>query len=54
MFLSKNKQSYCYTQLGNYKEEYVFKRIRNPLDFLMGCNLSFTRSLNTSYLKIDG
>ena len=51
MFLSKVQQSYCYTQLCDYKEESVFKRISNPLNFLMG---SFTRSLNGFYLKMDG
>ena len=29
MFLSKVQQSYCYTQLCNYRDEIVFKPISN-------------------------
>ena len=45
MFLSKAQQSHCYTQLCNYREEFVFKPISNQLSILVGCNLSFTRLL---------
>ena len=48
IFLSKLQQSYCYTQLYNYREEFVFKPISNQLSILVGCNLSFPRSLNVS------
>ena len=52
--LSKVQQSYCYTQLCNYKEEFVFKLISDQLNILEGLNLSFTRPLNASYLEMDG
>ena len=32
----------------------VFKTISNQLNILVGCNLSFTKSLNTSYFEVDG
>ena len=32
MFLSKEQQSYCYTQLYNYKEEFVFEPIRSQFN----------------------
>ena len=54
MFLSKVQQSYSHTQLCNYREEIVFKPISNQLNILVGCNLSFTGSLNTFYLEIGG
>ena len=54
MFLSKVQQSDCYTQLCNYREEFVFKPISNQLKILVACNLSFSSSLNVSYLEMDG
>ena len=54
MFLRKVQQSYCYTQMCNYKEEFVLKPISNQLNILVGCNLSFIGSLNASYLEMDG
>ena len=54
MFLSKVQQSYRYTQLCNYREEFKFKPISTQVDIFVGCNLSFTRSLNVSYLEMDG
>ena len=33
-------KSYCYTQLCNYREEFVFKPISNQLNILVGCNLN--------------
>ena len=50
----KVQQSYYYTQLCNYREEFVFKPISNQFNIVVGCNLSFTRSLNASYLEMDG
>ena len=47
-------KSYCYTQLCNYKEEFVFEPINNELNIPAGCILFFTKSLNASYLKMDG
>ena len=54
MLLSKAQQSYCYTQLCNYREEFVLKPFSDWLNILVTCNLSFTWSLNASYLEIDG
>ena len=54
MFLSKIQQSDCYAQLCNYREEFVLKQISSQLNILVGNNLSFTRSLNVSYLQMDG
>ena len=54
MFLSKVQQSNCYTQLYNYREEFILKLISNQLNILVGCNLTFTRSVNVSYLQMDG
>ena len=51
MFLNKVQQSYCFTHLCNYREGFP---ISNQLNILVGCNLSFTRSLNASYLKMGG
>ena len=48
IFLSKLQQSYCYTQLYNYREEFAFKSISNQLSIIVGCNLSFPMSLNAS------
>ena len=53
MFLSKVQQSDCYSQLCNYREGFVLKPISNQLNILEGCNLSFTRFLNISYLETD-
>ena len=47
IFSSKVQQSYCYTQMCNYREEFGFN-ISNQLNILVGYNLSFTRSLNSS------
>ena len=49
MFLNKVQQSYCCTQLCNYREEFVFKPISNQLNILVSSNLSLTRSLNASF-----
>ena len=54
MLLSKEQQSCCYTPLCNYREAFVFKPISNQLDILAGCNVSFTRWLNASFLEMDG
>ena len=51
MFLSKRQHSYCYTQLCNYKEEFVFSK---QLNIVVDFNLNFTRSLNAVYLEMDG
>ena len=53
MFLSKVQQSYCYIQLYNFREEFVFESINSQSDIVLGCHLSFTRALNASYLEID-
>ena len=45
--------SYCDTQLCNCREEFVFKPITNQFDIFVGCNLSFNRSINASYLEMD-
>ena len=37
-----------------YGKKIVFKPISNQLNILVGCNLSFTQSLNTSYLEVNG
>ena len=52
MLWSKVQQSYCYTQLCNYREEFLFKYFGNQLNIL--CNLSFARSLSASYFEMDG
>ena len=36
-----------------YRKAFVFKPISNQLHILVGWNLSFIKSLNTSYLKMD-
>ena len=54
MFFSKVQQSCCYTQLFNYREEFVFKDISNQLIILVCYNLSFKKSLKASYLEMDG
>ena len=52
-FISVRYDSYCYTQLCNYREQFVFKPISSQFN-IVGCNLSFTRSLNASYPEMDG
>ena len=37
-----------------YRKALVFKPISNQLNILVGCNLSFTKPLNTSYFEMDG
>ena len=53
MFLSKIEHSYRYIQFCNYREEFVFKPVNDQLNIIVGCNLSFTRSLNASYFEMD-
>ena len=53
MFLSKVQQSYCYTQLWNYKQEFVFKPVSTQFNIAVDCNLNFTESLIAFYLKMD-
>ena len=43
MFLSKVQQFYCYIQLCNYREEFVF-------NILLGCNLSRPSTLISVFL----
>ena len=50
MTLSIIQQTYCYTQLCNYRKAFVSK----PIKYSCDCNLSFTRSLNVSYFEMDG
>ena len=52
-FLNKVQQGDYYTQLCNYREEFVCKPISNQLNILVGCNLSFTWSVNVYYLEMD-
>ena len=54
IFLNKMLQSYCYTQLCNYRKVFVFEPVSNQLHIFACCSLSFTRSLNASNLEIDG
>ena len=37
-----------------YRKAFAFKPICNQLNILVDCNLSFTKSLNTSYFKVNG
>ena len=37
-----------------YRKAFVFKHISNQLNILVGCDLSFTKSLNTSYFEMAG
>ena len=37
MFLTKVQQSYCYTKLCNYREEFVLKPISNIPNILVCC-----------------
>ena len=48
------KQSYCCTHWFNYGKKIVFGPVRSQLQFFLGFNLSFTRSLDAPYLKKDG
>ena len=36
-----------------YSKALVFKPISKQLNILVGCNLSFTKSLNTPYFEMD-
>ena len=54
MFLNEVQQSYCYSQLCNYREGFKFKPISSQFNIFVGCNLNFTRSLNASYFEMDG
>ena len=54
MFVSKMQYSYQYTKWCNYRKAFVFKPNSNQLNMLVGYNFSFTRSLNTFYLKMEG
>ena len=36
------------------KYVFIFKLISNQLNILVGCNLTFTKSLNASYFEMDG
>ena len=53
MFLSKVQQSYCYTQLCNYKQVFVFKPVSTQFNIAVDRNLNFTESLIAFYLKMD-
>ena len=53
MLLRKVQQSYCYTQLCNNREEFLSKPIISQFNIVVSCNLSFTRSLNASYIDMD-
>ena len=37
-----------------YRKAFAFKPISNQFNILADCNLSFTKSLNNSYLEMDG
>ena len=53
MFLTKVRQSYCYTKLCNYREEFVLKPVSSIANILV-FQLSFTRLLNVFYFQMDG
>ena len=53
MFLSKILKSYCYTQLCNYRKDFLFEPVSDQLQIFVGCNLSFSRPLNAFYLKMN-
>ena len=36
-----------------YRKAFVFKPVSNQLHILVGCNLSFTKSLNTSHIEME-
>ena len=52
MSLSRIQQSYCYTQLCNYRKAFLFEPISKQLQIFVDCNLSFTSSSNTSCLEM--
>ena len=41
MFLSQMQQSYCYTQLCNYRKRFIFKPISNQLYYSSGLQFKF-------------
>ena len=51
MFFKKVQQSYRYTKLCNYREEFVHKPISNISSILVCWNLSLTWSLNVFTFK---
>ena len=51
MFFKKVQQSYRYTKLCNYREEFVHKPISNISSILVCWNLSLTRPLNVFTFK---
>ena len=51
MFLGKVQWYYWHIQMFIYRKIFVFKPISNQLNILVA--LSFTKSLNTSYSKVD-
>ena len=53
MFLTKVRQSYCYTKLCNYIEEFLLKPVSSIANILV-FQLSFTRLLNVFYFQMDG
>ena len=48
------QQSHCYTQLSNYSKAFLWKPISNQVYIFVDFNVCFTRSLNGSYLEMDG
>ena len=52
--LRKIQQSYCYTKLCKYREEFVLKPISNISNILVCYNLNLTKSLNAFYFQMDG
>ena len=36
------------------QQTFVFKAISKQLNVLVGCNLTYTKSLSTSYFEMDG
>ena len=36
------------------RKVFVFKPISKQLNIIVGCNLSFTKSLDTSYFEMNG
>ena len=44
-----------YSRVTNtLKYVFIFKPFSNQLNIFVGCNLSFTKSLNASYFEMDG
>ena len=37
-----------------YSKAFVFKAISKQLNVLVGCNLTYTKPLSTSYFEMDG